>query len=151
MYIYVYIYIHTHIYTHIHNHTHHNHTHTHIFTSLFGCYKPHSLHVESNSLTKDQLSFVIMGGPSCDTTTSCNTHTRLLISGFPLYRPQLPRQLLFTSRLTSNVPSSGRTSWGAPRLERRPCSLFQMPIFQLDYLASKHTGHVLGVPLWLSW
>lgn len=33
-------------------------------------------------------------GPSCDTTTPCNTHTRLLISGFPLYRPQLPRQLL---------------------------------------------------------
>ena len=34
-------------------------------------------------------------GPSCDTTTPSNIHTRLLISGFPLYRPQGPRQLLF--------------------------------------------------------
>ena len=34
-------------------------------------------------------------GPSCDTTTPSNIHTRLLISSFPLYRPQLPRQLLF--------------------------------------------------------
>ena len=33
-------------------------------------------------------------GASCDTTTPCNIHTQLLISGFPLYRPQLPRQLL---------------------------------------------------------
>ena len=34
-------------------------------------------------------------GPSCDTTTPSNIHTRLLISSFPLYRPQLPCQLLF--------------------------------------------------------
>ena len=43
-------------------------------------------------------------GPSCDTTTSCNTHTRLLISGFPLYRPQLPHQLLFILKADFKCP-----------------------------------------------
>ena len=43
-------------------------------------------------------------GPSCDTTTQCNIHTRLLISGFPLYRPQLPHQLLFILKADFKCP-----------------------------------------------
>ena len=43
-------------------------------------------------------------GPSCDTTTPSNIHTRLLISSFPLYRPQLPRQLLFILKAAFKCP-----------------------------------------------
>ena len=43
-------------------------------------------------------------GPSCDTTTPSNIHTRLLISSFPLYRPQLPHQLLFILKAAFKCP-----------------------------------------------
>ena len=43
-------------------------------------------------------------GPSCDTTTPCNIHTRLLISGFLLNRSQLPHQLLFILKADFKCP-----------------------------------------------